>query len=327
MDMTGCSVAPMRFPKTLRGSTFQWRFHGKRLGGSLGLLSLIFLLTATGFAQEGPTGRVDWVNGYVSGFGIGMAEEGSSKGLARTSSLRAAKVDALRNLLKTIHRMRIDPQIRVENYITSENAAGTRISGLIKGARMVDHKTQWLSDSPLTTVEMRVCISTSGKGCSNGNSLISALDLVAFKGHPQASESRYAGADKSFWSSLRERVGLHDPDIPITGVVFSLGSLPYERVVLPEIVAKGEKGVKTVYSALFVEPDLVRTLGIVRFTDTLDQAQSIERIGTNYLVVPVEDVAEDNTLIISNLSAQQIYASTRKGNDYLKMARVVISAE
>lgn len=305
----------------------QLPLYGKSVRGFLWLFSVIFLLTTTGFAQEEPTGRVDWVNGYVSGFGIGMAEQRSSKGLARTSSLRAAKVDALRNLLKTINRMRIDPQVRIEDYITSKSAAGTRIRGLIRGAQMADHKTQWLNDSPLTIVEMRVCIGTFGKGCSSENSLISALDLVAFKDHKQAPKRNYAVADRPSGSSLPESANRHDPDPPITGVVFSLGGLSYERVVLPAIASQGKDGVETIYSAHFVEPAIVRTLGIVHFTDTLDQARSVEKIGTNYLVVPVEDVAEDSTLIISSQSAQQIYESTRKGNDYLGKARVVISAE
>ena len=281
----------------------------------------------TGFAEEEPIGRVDWVSGYVSGFGIGLAEPGTNTGLARTSSIRAAKIDALRNLLKTIYRMGIDPQIRIENYITSQNAAGTRIKGLIKGAQMVDHKTQWLNDSPLTIVEMRVCISTFGKGCSNENSLNSALDLVGFKGHLQVPKQKYAGVAKPSGPSPLGSANRHDADKPITGLVFSLGGLSYERVVLPVIAAKGEDGVKTVYSAHVVEPAIVRTLGIVRFTDTLDQARGVKKIGSNYLVVPVEDVAEKNILIISNLSAQRIYDSNRKGNDYLRKARVVISAE
>jgi len=292
----------------------------KQISALLKVMMVIIWITSTGQARAESTGKVDWVNGYISGFGIGLAEPGTNRGIARTSSIRAAKVDALRNLVGTIHQMHIDPGIRVEDYITSTNAAGTRVRGLIKGARMVDHKTQWLDDSPLTIVEMRVCISTLGRGCSNNDSLISALDLVSFTGSHGSERGMRSGAASS------GTIYRGKPSDPVTGIVFSLGGLPYRRVILPIVAAMREDRLETVYAAHFVEPATVRSRGIVCFTDTLEQAKEIDRIGGNYLVVPVERVTVDNTLMIGPDSARSIYETSGE-DDYLRHARVVISAE
>ncbi len=303
-------------PIQLRGETVQ-----RTIAFPIAVVLIACALTIAS-AQEEPIGRIDWVNGYVSGFGIGTAGAGANRGLARTSALRAAKVDALRNLLKMIHGMHIDPSIQVQVHVTSDGAIARRIRGLVDGAKMVDSKTQWMNDSPLTIVEMRACISTLGKGCSNENSLVSALDLVAYRdrrGVPGGS----ADALGPLSSVSPDRL---TSERRITGVVFSLGGLEYKRVVSPVVAAKAERGIATVYSAHFVDPGMVRTRGVAGFADTLVQAKDINRVGSNYMVVPVEEVAADNTLMISLASARRIYESAR-GNNYLNNAQVVISQE
>jgi len=267
-------------------------------------------------AQEEPIGRVDWAKGYVSGFGIGLAEPGSNRGLARTSSIRAAKVDALRNLLKTIHQLHIDPRIRVDSYVTSDSAVGTTLAGLIRGAQMVDHNTQWLNDSPLTIVEMRVCLGTYGSGCSNEASLIATLDLARFKENRKASGRSYGMSPQQNGASKAA-----------SGLILSLGGLPYQRVLLPVVVSSIEGRMETVYSADDVASDVLRTRGMVRFADTMAEAKGIDRIGNQYLVVPVQTIDPDNRIVVSQAAARHIQQSAGKNSRCLRDGRVIISAE
>ena len=71
----------------------------------------------------------------------------------------------------------------------------------------------------------------------------------------------------------------------------------------------------------------MRSYGVVRYADTLDQATKIAGLGDNFLVSPVEKVDEENTLIINTACASKILETIRYGNDYLRKAKVVISAE
>ena len=282
---------------------------------------LIASLAGAGFAAEEPIGRTNWVEGYISGFGMGLAEPGANQGLARASSIRAAKLDALRNLLKTIHQLGIDPRVRVESYVVSDDIVGERVSGLVKGAQMVDQKIQWLNNAPLAVVEMRICIDTFGKGCGSGNTLVSALDLVAFRDRRQRSRGAF------FQPSVSPVAASPGRNRPVTGVVFSLGGLAYSRILLPVVVTSAVDGVKTVYSAHQVAPGVLGTRGIVRYADTLGQVPEAKRVGSNYLVVPVERIDEEKRLVISKPSATRISDSISGGGDYLREARVVISAE
>ena len=272
-------------------------------------------------------GSIDWVKGYIIGYGFGSAQPGMNKALARVASIRAAKVDAMRNLLETIKAVNIDSSTLVENFIAKEDVISARVDGVINGAQMVSNKTEWLDDSPLSTVEMRICISASGEGCSPGKSLVSALDLTKFKDSPQLPEQVHkveAAPPRAVPQKIEYQ---YDSGKPVTGVIFSLQGYYFKRVVLPVVSAKEMSDLKTVYSVRFVEPRIIRTYGIVRFADTLDQAKQIKKIGGNALIVPVEKITDDNTVLISRASAQKVYETTRHGNDYLKKAKVVISSE
>ncbi len=113
----------------------------------------------------------------------------------------------------------------------------------------------------------------------------------------------------------------------MTGVVFNLGGRMFERVIMPVVVTTGEdKGFFTVYSAKSVKPNVVRTYGVVRYADTVDQALKIEHLGGNVMVISAEDITPEKMVLIRMESAKTIQQTTRYGNDYLGDAKVVISA-
>lgn len=287
----------------------------------------ISYLTPSAFAQEERIGRIDWVNGYIFGHGIGFADPGINERLARIASTRAAKVEALRNLLIMIKQIEIDFRNPIQDFISMEADRVIRIKGLVEGAQLVSSRTEWMADSLLAIVEMRVCMSASAKGCASEKSLVSALDL-----NPSGNVWQPPGGvfpeTGPVAEERPEKVQYHyDASRPVTGVVFSLRGLSYKRVMLPVVAAKEETALKPVYSIRSVKPGIVRSYGIVRFADTLDQVKGIKKIGDNYMVVPVVDVTDKNVLVISSESARKIKETARHGNDYLETARVAISAE
>jgi hypothetical protein len=71
---------------------------------------------------------------------------------------RAAKADALRNLLETVKGVRVDSETTVETFITKSDRILTRVRGIVIGARVVD--TKYLSDG---AVEITVTIHMTGE--------------------------------------------------------------------------------------------------------------------------------------------------------------------
>jgi hypothetical protein len=105
-------------------------------------------------------GAVNWTQGVVTAKGSGAPP---SKGVtnvaqARLMAERAAKADALRNLLETVKGVRVDSETTVESFTTKSDRVLTRVSGIVIGARVVD--TKYLSDG---AVEVTMSINLTGE--------------------------------------------------------------------------------------------------------------------------------------------------------------------
>jgi hypothetical protein len=82
----------------------------------------------------------------------------------------------------------------------------------------------------------------------------------------------------------------------------------------------------TVYSVRNVEPQVIRAYGVVRYSDSIDQARQNPYLGENVMIVPVSGVTRGNMIMIGLDAARVIRETTRHGNDYLKSARVIVAA-
>lgn len=288
--------------------------------------ALLVCLAIPTSAQEGDFGQIDWVNGYITAFGQGTARQGISKSLALINSAKAAKGDAMRNLLAVVKGVYIDSHTTVKDYMVQEDVVNANVQGLLMGAQTLKKETQWLDGTPLTTVTIGLCMSAQSPNCAHGITLVSSLPLRNLKSSLKIPKTEYS---EDMPDLSPDKIDLNfDSTKPVTGVVFSLKGRHFRRVLLPVVVAKLQGGdLATVYSVKHVEPEIVRSYGIVRYADTLDQATKIADLGDNFIRAPVAKVNEENILIINTASARKIRETIRYGNDYLRKAKVVISAE
>ncbi|MDI6726852.1 MAG: hypothetical protein QMD32_07785 [Smithellaceae bacterium] len=121
---------------------------------------------------------------------------------------------------------------------------------------------------------------------------------------------------------------VYDSSKPVTGIIVNLEGRFFERVLLPVVVAEGlGDALVTVYSAKHVNPAVVRTQGIVRYADTVDQARSNPRIGHNVMVIPASKITKENMIVIKGEAARLIKETTAHGNDYLSEAKIIVSAQ
>lgn len=63
-----------------------------------------------------------------------------SEGQIRLLTRRAAKVDALRNLLEVIYGLQIDARTTVRDFVTQADVIRARISATVQGAREIDYR-------------------------------------------------------------------------------------------------------------------------------------------------------------------------------------------
>jgi len=156
----------------------------------------------------------------------------SLEGLAQTDSQtklmtrRAAKVDALRNLLETVYGIQIDARTTVRDFVTQSDVVRSRVRAAIQGAREVDYRVQ-ADGTAEVTVEVALgrvedivgrrlrydqeVIQATGYGAPGGQGYEApqaARDVLRVKGHGvEPNEPGMTGAEKSL---LAKRAGKLD---------------------------------------------------------------------------------------------------------------------
>jgi hypothetical protein len=126
-------------------------------------LALSFLAIPLAAAQEVverlPSGAINWTLGIVTAKGSGAPPTGITiPSQARLMAERAAKADALRNLLESVKGVRVDSETTVENYTTRSDRVLTRVNGIVVGARVIE--TRYLSDG---AVEVTMAVNLTGE--------------------------------------------------------------------------------------------------------------------------------------------------------------------
>jgi len=297
---------------------------------TLSVIVICFLGTFAGAmdAQEKRAGQIDWVEGYISALGEGTCTPSGNKIKDQLRAIRAATIMAQRALLETVKGVKIDSQTKVQNRMTQEDVINARIEGTIQGAEMIKQNVRWEGDTPIATVELRICLSGVG-ACKPEKSIISALNLDQKDEPAHVPQQRLNDiVPKQETAIPRTQDIVYDTSKPITGIIFNLQGLFFERVILPVVmtISDGNKPF-TVYSAKSVDPQIIRTHGVVRYTDSVDQAKGNPHLGNNTMIVPVTSVTKENMIVIGFDAARLIHETTSHGNDYLKSAKVIIAAK
>lgn len=130
-------------------------------------LALVFFVALLGLgfsggsavAQDNPyiqdiagKGKVDWTQGWIEAVGTGAPpEKYYGKPQARPMALRAAQLDAFRNLLEVVKGVQLTASSTVEDFVTTSDVIRTQVDGMVKGAQTM--KREYLSDG---TVEVTV---------------------------------------------------------------------------------------------------------------------------------------------------------------------------
>jgi len=297
---------------------------------AISLLVIFFFqaLNLKTIAQGKREGQVNWADGYVSAVGEGTATPSGNKVKDQLRAVRAATILAQRALLETVKELKIDSQTKVQNKMVQDDVISTRIEGTIQGAEVTRQNVRWEGEMPIATVEMRICLGGFG-ACKSEKSIVNALALDQKNEPPNVPQQRLDDIVSKQETVLPKTQDiLYETGKPVTGVIFNLQGLFFERVILPVVItiADGSKPF-TVYSVRSVEPQVIRTYGIVRYADSVDQARQNPHLGDNTMIIPVTGVTKENMIIIGFDAARIIRETTSHGNNYLKNAKVAITTK
>jgi hypothetical protein len=252
--------------------------------------------------QMGDKGKINWSEGYIEALGIGAPPDRYiGKPNARPMALRAAKMDAYRNLLEVTKGVRVDSTTIVKDFTVESDIINAQVEGLVKGAKVVNQ--EYMSDG---TVEVTVRMPLSG----NFSQVVipKALDRrrsMAPPDIPPSAPTTPAPAGEVF-----------------TGMVVDARGLQTRPAMSPKIL--DENG-KEVYGSMNVDREYAIQQGMSGYARDLTAAQSNPRVTNNPVSVKglKTEGSGKSDIVISNSDAEKI----RGASDnllFLKKCRVMI---
>ncbi|MEE8400181.1 MAG: hypothetical protein V3S89_14305 [Desulfobacterales bacterium] len=259
-------------------------------------------------------GSINWSTAVIQAKGIGAPPEKYwGKPQARPMALRAAQLDAMRNLLETTKGVQIDAKTTVVNFMVDSDVISAKVQGMVKGARIV--KQEYLSDG---TVEITMQMSMNGGFAQ----LVLPQDIKQIEPiKPIAPTAPRAQApappqDQPSVALPKEEKAVY------TGLVVDARGINVRPAMAPKIL--DENG-QEVYGSAFVSREFAVQQGMSGYARDLTAAQSNTRVTNSPLTVKglrIEGSGRSD-VIISNADASRL-RSASEHLSFLKRCRVMI---
>lgn len=265
--------------------------------------SAVAIVATTAFAA----GNVDYGVGIVTGSGAGVAPPNAiSPAHAKLLAREAAIAMAQRDLAATINGVQVDAETTVENMMTTSVSVRTRVSGLLRGARVVDEK--YVDGACYVTMEIPIF----GASNSLASTVFERPAVVEKFPEPvKTVEPAVPNVD------VRVTIGgnqIQPPPAPpkkgqayggYTGLIIDCRGMGLKSVMSP--VVKNANGTP-IYGYKNLDYDRVVSEGMADYSEDFNDTA---RAGSNPLVVkaitlddhngnPVVSVADANRILIEN---------------------------
>jgi hypothetical protein len=235
-------------------------------------------------------GQVDWSNKTVTATGSGAASlKAKSVAVARLKAERAAKIDALRNIIETIQGIQINAK-RSAGDLMSNGEIKTKIMGMARNFKVVD--TRYYSDGSVDVVVQMP--------------IDDQLTTTLFQGVKQGKTRKLPATGAA----------------SVSGLIINAKSLGVVPSMAPRIV---DEAGKEVYGASVVSNKGIAQGGIAGYVKDVGAAQSSERIGKSPMVMKALSLAKGTKtdIVISNADADKL-RDPNSNLSFLSEGKVVI---
>ena len=270
----------------------------------------------------------------AEGFGFSDANR-FSEPQARLMALRAAKIDAQRNLLEVINGVRVTAGTTVKDMMLESDIIGTRVKGMLQGSFETDSSVAFEDGSWVASVKMAVCMDKSDALC-RAKPTLASITQPSLIGAP--AEARYAVSDLPPVAAAVLKTPAAPQNAPepastellpaagaevavsnrATGLILDARALNYTPML--DVRVRTGSG-KELYGPGHVP------MG----SDWLHWAPSIVSanemaniVGDAPLVMTPESLGEATELVISDNDAIKLFTSNTLNGDFLAAGKVVI---
>lgn len=254
-------------------------------------------LSAQIYQQVPNAGSVNWQDQMLHATGIGAPNPQVPLAAQRAGAIRAAKMDALRQMLETVKGMSLTSETTVRNAMIENDVIETQVSGVVKNFKAVD--TRYLSDG---SVEVDVEMPLSGI-------LLDAILPQQMGGMAPGNLNYNVAPQASYTNSV------------ITGLIIDARGLGLRPAMAPKVL--DENG-NEVYGTGYISRDYAVQIGVVGYEKDINRAMADDRVKSNAAVIKAVRVEGTNQsdVVISNADAANIQAAAKNLN-FMEQCKVM----
>ena len=272
----------------------------------------------------GMNGKVVWTTGVIEATGIGAPpDKYYGKPQARPMALRAAQLDAYRNLLEVTKGVRINSTTTVQDYVTTSDVIRSQVEGMVKGAQVVNR--EYLSDG---TVEVTLRMSLHGAFTQ----LVLPPDVVQVPDVkpvtpppvPTPTPPAAPSVPAAPTPAAPEPAQLEQlPSTQVyTGLVVDARGISARPAMAPKIV--DEDG-REVYGSAYVSREFAVQQGMSGYAKDLTAAQGNQRVTANPLTIKgIKTEGPGRSDIVIAKADADLIRGASENLSFLKKCRVMI---
>lgn len=249
--------------------------------------------------EETDRGAINYSQGIITATGIGsIPEYAVNAGQARAMAIRAAKVDARRQLVEMVNGITLTSETTMRNRMADE-VVKEKVAGVIRGAYQVG-EVKYLSD---TSVEVTMAVSMSG---------ISEI----------VTQVPTAVTPPALLPQPEDVAALPEQSGPYTGIIIDARGLGLRPALAPKILSQSGT---VVYGPGNYTREYAIQFGVAGYSKSLESAKDDARVKGNPLVVKAVSVQGKNMadVVISGQDGWKMQSADKKYS-VLKDCRVLI---
>jgi hypothetical protein len=244
-------------------------------------------------------GMIDWTDQSVKSTGIGALNPKLPPSAQRKNALRAAQLDAMRNMIETLNGVLLTSETTVENAMMSSDIIKTRVEGIVKNFRFTS-KPRYMSDG---SVEVDMEMLLTGK----------VGDVL----YPEQ-----MGGKTPTYQNLPSNFNTQEPQT-YTGLIIDATMTDAMPAMVPAVLDESGEGI---YGQDFVPRESAVRNGVVVYAKTMEEARAnAARVGSNPLVIRAVKSSGLNKadLIIADSDVENV-AVIADNTDIYDNCRVII---
>ena len=247
--------------------------------------------------EQNEFGLVDYSQQVITATGIGAVPPNAPNvGAARANAIRAARVDALRNLVEAVKAVRVTSETTVNNNMVENDIIRTKVEAMVRGAQQVG-EVKYLSDA---SVEVTMAVPMSG-----------IMDVVL----PTTASATFPPAGEMTSTTETPAAGVPAESAPaapaiagqpVTGLIIDTRGLGVKPSMSPRVLTEGGT---VLYGPGKYPRDFAVTQGVVGYHKDIEAARDDARVAGNPLTI--KGVRTSGTLatdVVISMSDAQLAA-------------------